>query len=806
MRRILLIGVLMLLVVTSGVEARKWRWNGEVVYTTMNAKQPATNREVPGQNGTDEIIFYEDFEGAFTWTTHDLTADPGVWHIDDFQPYGGSGMSWWCADAALGGYRDDWYMALDTPPIDLATATNPQLSFQSSYYCEDPVGATSPWDGWDGMNIRISTDDGVTWTVLGNDVVEPDYTCNSLYSFGYQHGEGTNIPGWAGNSSGWGQITADLNAYVGEQVKIRFAFATDTDVSTITNPEFFTWLVDEITVTDSAFQIFYNDGEDSTGFSNISVQDIGGDLWHVEDGYPAAPSPTHVLRCGIQGGSYNPNMNNAVMSPYIDLTGYTAGTVAGDFMVMGNINDPDSIPDVDYWCVEISPDSGVNWYNVTNPWGNPSGSNYVYSDAPATWSWFDAVYTEGNLDFSEYLGYVCMFRVVFESDEDTPTGTGLHIDSVYIDAMDAFPYDCGCTYLHIPFPTSVGFQTHGEAELSNLGTNIAYAVGARWQVQGANPLPLAPNMTLEVGMSLTRNFNWTPSAVGTYWHRAWTEWGLDEDPSNDTCTVLDVEVTPENQWVLGYDNRTMQWQFSYDAGTGAACRFTPADDNIPGAFNVMEAQFLFDMSQAFAQDFDLVIFEGDASEIPGVEITTITVTVTPPGEVNPNWKTVDLSGVPELQGRSDNFWFWIKITDTQDQFPHILGDDQVFGDSHFFVHNGTTAPPSGFDYLIHAQIEPTEGVSDDPIQYAPGDFHLAQNYPNPFNPTTTVRFYLPHAAPVTLKVYNLMGQEVVTIVNQELSAGAHHLEFNAADLASGIYFYRMEAAGFTDMKKMVVLK
>jgi len=808
MRQYLLISALVLLVVVSASEARKWRWSGETIAVTTNDRKPATERS-SRRNHTDDIIFSDDFEGGFQWTTHDLTADPGAWHIDTYNAYGGSGHSWWCADPQLGGYRDDWYMTLDTPPIDLSGTTNPVLCFQSRYYCENPAGATNPWDGWDGMNIRVSTDNGITWTILGDSAVTPDYTCNSLYSFGQQHDEGPNIPGWAGQCTTWSEVTADLAAFVHDSIRIRFAFASDPDVSTTMYPAWFGWQVDEIEVSESLTQIFYNSAEDTTGFRIRNVQQIGGDLWHVETWTnPMPPSPTHVLRCGTVGGSYNPDMHDVVVSPYIDLSSYVAGTCSGDFMVAGDISDPHPSPDLDYWYVEISPDSGVHWYNVTNPWGSPEGQNFVFTDVLTTWSSFVNTYNHANLDFSEYLGYVCQFRIVFESDGDIPTGEGLLIDDLWIDYSSALPNDVGCTFLHIPFPTAVGFQSHCEAVFSNLGTLPATLVPPRWQVQGSSPVLLTPFLDLQVGQSAIRTFNWTPTAAGSYWHKAWTDYIMDENRSNDTCTAAEVIVTPQNQWVLGYDNRTVGWRYNYATGTGAACRFTPANDGISGALNVQQAQFLFDMGQAFPEDFDLVIFEGDASEIPGEEITTITVTVQPGIETNPNWKIVELSGVPDLQGRTGNFWLWLKVTNTGsgDRYPEILGDDQMWGDGHFFIYNGSSAQPSAADYMIRAMVTPSAGVGDDPTAVMPSVFHLAQNYPNPFNSVTNMQFDLPHESQVRLNVYNLLGQEVATLVDQHLEAGAHRVEFNAGNLPSGIYFYRIEALNFVDMKKMMLLK
>jgi len=98
----------------------------------------------------------------------------------------------------------------------------------------------------------------------------------------------------------------------------------------------------------------------------------------------------------------------------------------------------------------------------------------------------------------------------------------------------------------------------------------------------------------------------------------------------------------------------------------------------------------------------------------------------------------------------------------------------------------------------------------------PTEFKLEQNYPNPFNPTTTIEFSLMAEARVTLKVYNVVGQEVMTLLdNQDLQYGHQGVQFNASNLASGVYFYRMEATTvdakgvrtiFTNTKKMLLLK
>jgi hypothetical protein len=95
---------------------------------------------------------------------------------------------------------------------------------------------------------------------------------------------------------------------------------------------------------------------------------------------------------------------------------------------------------------------------------------------------------------------------------------------------------------------------------------------------------------------------------------------------------------------------------------------------------------------------------------------------------------------------------------------------------------------------------------EEPTQKIPIYFELCQNYPNPFNPTTTMSFSLLSKSYVSLKVFDLLGREVATLVNGELSAGDYSRQWNAAGLASGIYFYRFQANSFSETKKLVLLR
>ena len=86
------------------------------------------------------------------------------------------------------------------------------------------------------------------------------------------------------------------------------------------------------------------------------------------------------------------------------------------------------------------------------------------------------------------------------------------------------------------------------------------------------------------------------------------------------------------------------------------------------------------------------------------------------------------------------------------------------------------------------------------------DFSLAQNYPNPFNPRTKIGWQSPVGSHQSLKIYDVLGNEVATLVDEYKEAGTYEVEFNAEGITSGIYFYKLQAESFTSVKKMILIK
>jgi len=135
---------------------------------------------------------------------------------------------------------------------------------------------------------------------------------------------------------------------------------------------------------------------------------------------------------------------------------------------------------------------------------------------------------------------------------------------------------------------------------------------------------------------------------------------------------------------------------------------------------------------------------------------------------------------------------------------------------------GYTAPDGAFYHLTHSRTgntvwgvrsngkisrygDPPTGIT--PITVTvPENYSLSQNYPNPFNPTTKINFSITKSGLTTLKVYDLLGKEVATLINQNLNAGTYVADFDGANLSSGVYFYKLEVNGFTEVKRMTLLK
>ncbi|MDA3859625.1 MAG: Ig-like domain-containing protein [Melioribacteraceae bacterium] len=121
------------------------------------------------------------------------------------------------------------------------------------------------------------------------------------------------------------------------------------------------------------------------------------------------------------------------------------------------------------------------------------------------------------------------------------------------------------------------------------------------------------------------------------------------------------------------------------------------------------------------------------------------------------------------------------------------------------IKHHSSADSDGIIYVDNAQYDFSTPVNNE-ISEMPIEYSLSQNYPNPFNPSTIIEFALPTNGNVTLKVFNIIGQLVKELVNKDMSAGYHSINFDASNLSTGIYFYKISSGNFSKTNKMMLLK
>ncbi|MCX6600229.1 MAG: T9SS type A sorting domain-containing protein [bacterium] len=797
--------------------------------TTSSSASPVeqTRAAVPHRAGhhLDEVLLSEDWENGFPhgWETADLTIVPGTWHLDSYRAFGGSGTSWWVGDPDIGqngGYADGWYMNLQTPFITLPAGT-PTMRFYHRYAVEDywTSPPDPPYNGWDGMNLRISVDSGQTWTVIPTTALAPGYVQTSLYSFGIQHCEGQDVPGWTATDSAWHQQTANLTAWAGQTVKIRFAFASDPAVSTEDSSRFFGWMVDNIRCY-AGTDTFFSDNCDSVGQWTVSSgRAPGGNLWRVVQNSDA-DNGTMVLVCNnASTGLYNPGMYNVIMSPYVDLRSIGFGTVYVGLIFKGNVPCPNPETDpgnCDAWGCEVSTDSGHTWCAMNNPTCNPDCTSYRYvGDWGTTWRSVSSLNWE---NLYPLAGHVLRFRLYQESTCDPNVADGIMFDNFTVTYTQGFENDVSCYSLQVRYPNVAGrpfrvkgyFSNPGQNTQNDIGAWYRYLpVGTAWRIMG---LPFS----LQSDQTATRDTLVTVAAAGLYEFQARSSLSSDQNLANDTSYTYAVQVMPASSLLeIGYDNHYLPPAYSYwpnyPVGQGPLVLFTVVSDSVSRRFNLQNIKMQFTALQTVDnQPIRLHVYSAGVAA-PGNEIFTADLQVSFSDTGRAVWKTVDVSGDPDTRNLTRNFWVWLETTntDTTPHFPAIMGNPQPWDDfpPHNYSWDGGATPPvsMAFFFQLHATIQDLASASEEPLEL-PAAWSLEQNYPNPFNPLTEIRFAVPRAEYVTLKVYNLLGQEVATLVDGLMQAGVQHATFDGANLASGVYLYRVESPSFSAMRKMLLLK
>jgi hypothetical protein len=162
------------------------------------------------------------------------------------------------------------------------------------------------------------------------------------------------------------------------------------------------------------------------------------------------------------------------------------------------------------------------------------------------------------------------------------------------------------------------------------------------------------------------------------------------------------------------------------------------------------------------------------------------------------WGRDEINTVGGVPGETLSLSYYSVADDKEERLYVESVTDVMTGEA---VQGGLSYAHNGI-YVVNGSVS----MSNDTHDQVPAAYMLAQNYPNPFNPSTTITFSLPEDGFTTLKVYNTLGVEIATLVDDQLAAGYYSQTWDASGIASGLYFYRLSSGSYTETHKMLLMK
>lgn len=255
--------------------------------------------------------------------------------------------------------------------------------------------------------------------------------------------------------------------------------------------------------------------------------------------------------------------------------------------------------------------------------------------------------------------------------------------------------------------------------------------------------------------------------------------------------TVDLELTVDT---IGLTAKVELWVFNDQTIEGASMGFSWLDSENPGNFvldTAYETPFIaasFDLGRFFYEAFSLPTTNANKRFLFGGAL-------------------LFSSGVaPDATGRR----LWATYEFTLSSWGGFANDAFVVdtlqfdaGSEYLFAITGTSFKPVFTGAVTFGGAGTAVG---EPSDILPTSYALKQNYPNPFNPSTEIAFDLPSKSKVRLAVYNILGQEVTTLVNKDMVAGQHTVQWDGSGQASGVYFYKIEAGDYSQTRKMILVK
>ena len=335
-----------------------------------------------------------------------------------------------------------------------------------------------------------------------------------------------------------------------------------------------------------------------------------------------------------------------------------------------------------------------------------------------------------------------------------------------------------------------------------------------WNTSGFSPPDVGPDGIVYYVASGSRLVSFDPATLSERWNR-FDATLLDYptvSPNNDMIVLGGAITFGQQGFVRAYDtNGELLWEVPMP-GTSLP-RWWPVHH--PRFTNDGETVYIstsmLDSNPPDPHSFLFAIATGPDSTID-VELISFIATV--------NINTVSLNWLTATETNNHGFEIQKKKLEVRSQSEGLLTEETEWGLVGFVNGNGTTTETSAYSftdevtsgkYLYRLKQIDFDGAfeysNEIEVEVSPlTEFSLEQNFPNPFNPTTTINYQIIKNDFVSLKVYDILGNEVATLVNEEKPAGSYEINFNASSLSSGIYFFKLQAGSFIETKKMLLLK
>ena len=787
------------------------------------------------------------------------------WHASANAPEA-EGNAYWCADESVGpdgGYLDEWMQYLDTPPVTLGN--NGMLSAKLKWNIEGPAGAViagSCTDGWDAANVRISADGGNTWELLEDANLPYDFECGYGWIYNdseYECETGGSLcqvaAGWGGASLGreFVDFSADLSAYAGQEVMVRFAFGSDPAYNTFDQTDMIGFLADAIVIEDEN-GVLYNDDVDASTDNNTMVP--SGEVWEAQfydylscaDARPGACGAWEWYEPGLAfNGNVLHDISHLAGKDVIikfstrydadDDGGAGSGFFMDDFIVYkessGNFPPPanlmaesgDEEADLMWQDMNLS---GVFDYNFTN--GLPTNSIVMNGESSSYAGVKYDIAGESTVEsmqvFNMGVGpvtvtiagfgkqgalysadplYTMEVELPIANDWNTVdlTGMGWTFNNGFILAhsFDAV-ISAGLDESVNPSTNSMilfeggSWGTWADAVVGTDLSDGEWTIASSINQAGANVTYNVQRDGVQVASGLDSNMHTDTglinNSVYTYTVSATYPDGTESDPSES------VEVTPQAQTVHqeSYDDGTAEVEWNPDgSGQLAAVRFS--------AHDMGEQLIRFHWYQVGdGGAFYIKVWEDD-NGMPGSEVLSV---VQVAGNTN-GWNVRDLVS-ENLDVTCD---FWVGMKRFSSSMPIGIDTSSDSGNS-MNSDDGTVWNAVGGNVMFMVDIDAGEdgGMEceslDNSDNMIPSIFEVSNAYPNPFNPSTTIDINIPEAGMLNVGVYNLKGQLMSTLMNKNVYPGSYSLAWDASNLTSGLYIFSVTYGDKTYNQKVTLVK